>query len=179
MTSNQTGPLIGGTFGLIFIQANAGDLPSAIAIPLRALGAAAFLGLLAALRRAPAPRTTGTPQRTFGRGYWLVVAAEVIAAAAGFFVIISVLHAPHATVGWIALVVGVHFFGLAAVWRMAALRLLAAGMSLCGAAGLVLAACGSSPAVIAAVAGIAPGALLLASVWRSALAKPALQDTPA
>lgn len=32
------------------------------------------------------------------------------------------------------------------------------------AAGLVLAACGASPAVIATVAGIAPGALLLGSV---------------
>ncbi|MEU9796239.1 hypothetical protein AB0E27_37700 [Streptomyces sparsogenes] len=68
-----------------------------------------------------------------------------------------------ATVPWIALVVGLHFFGLAAVWRLAALAWLGAAMSACGAAGLALAACGSSAAAIAAVAGVAPGALLLGS----------------
>ncbi|MEU9303480.1 hypothetical protein [Streptomyces sp. NPDC048269] len=45
-------------------------------------------------------------------------------------------------------------------------------MSACGAAGLILAAYGSSPTVIAAVAGIAPGALLLGSGWWSILAPP-------
>ncbi|MGK4583875.1 hypothetical protein [Kitasatospora sp. HPMI-4] len=179
MTSNQTGPLIGGIFGLVFIQANAGALPQAVGVPLRVLGAAAFLGLFVALRRARAPRTADTPQRTFGRGYWLVVAAEVIALAAGLVVINSVLHAPHAVVGWIALVVGVHFFGLAAVWRMPSLRRLAAALSACGAVGLALAASGFSPAVIAAVSGIAPGVLLLASVWSSVLAKPGRGTSPA
>lgn len=99
----------------------------------------------------------------FGRGYVLVVAAEVAAALVGVLVINLVLHVPQATVAWISLVVGLHFFGLAVVWRMPGLRLLAAAMA-CGAAGLVLAACGASLAVIAPVAGIAPGALLFGSV---------------
>ncbi|WP_328960924.1 hypothetical protein [Streptomyces virginiae] len=81
------------------------------------------------------------------------------------------LHVPQATVAWISLVVGLHFFGLAVVWRMPALRLPATAMAACGAAGLVLAACGASLAVIAAVAGIAPGALLLGSVARSPRAR--------
>ncbi|MER5726884.1 hypothetical protein ABT084_00780 [Streptomyces sp. NPDC002138] len=45
--------------------------------------------------------------------YWLVVAAEVLGLLAGLLVITRVLHAPRATLPWIAFVVGVHFFGLA------------------------------------------------------------------
>ncbi|MFC9295414.1 hypothetical protein ACFTWH_28370 [Streptomyces sp. NPDC057011] len=168
MTSNQTARLIGAIFGLVFVQANAGALPPAAGMPLRVLAIAVFLWLCNALRRARVPEgaAAGAP-RTFGRGYRYVVAAEVVLLAAGLFVIARLLHTPQAAVGWIALVVGLHFFGLAAVWRMASVRLLAAAMSACGAAGLVLAALGSSPAVIAVVAGIVPGALLFGSVWWS------------
>lgn len=176
MTSNQTGQLIGAIFGLVFVLVNAGALPSAAGIPLRVLAIAAFIGLIIALRRVRMPQAAAgsTAPRTFGRGYRRVVAAEVFAGLVGIFVINGLLHAPSATVAWIALVVGLHFFGLAAVWHAASLRWLAAGMSACGAVGLILAACGSSLAVIAAVAGITPGALLLGSVWWSILAKPEL-----
>ncbi|MFG2876547.1 hypothetical protein ACGFYU_16410 [Streptomyces sp. NPDC048337] len=170
MTSNQTARLIGAIFGLVFVQANAGALPPAAAVPLRVLGIAAFIGLFIALRRARVPEGAaagGTTPRTFGRGYRYVVAAEVLLLAAGLFVIARLLHSPQAAVGWIALVVGLHFFGLAAVWRMASVRLPAAAMSACGAAGLALAACGAPPAVIAVVAGIVPGAVLFGSVWWS------------
>ncbi|MFB7177162.1 hypothetical protein ACFCYI_05600 [Streptomyces sp. NPDC056257] len=170
MKSHQTSGLIGAGFGVFFVQANAGALPPAVAVPLRLLAISAFVWLFIALRRSRVPSAGGADApapRRFGRGYLLVVAAEVVLVAAGLFVVNRVLHAPRATVGWIALVVGLHFFGLAAVWRMPSLRLLAAAMSACGAAGLVLAACGCSAAVIAAVAGIAPGALLLGSVWWS------------
>ncbi|MFG2232016.1 hypothetical protein ACGFNX_18740 [Streptomyces sp. NPDC048723] len=160
MTSHQTGRLIGAIFGLVFIVANAGTLPTAAAVPLRLLAIAWFLWLFIALRRARMPRAGSAAPRMFGRGYVLVVAA----ALAGVLVINLVLHVPQATVAWISLVVGLHFFGLAVVWRRPSLRLLAATMAACGAAGLVLAACGASLTVIATVAGIAPGALLLGSV---------------
>ncbi|MER7823430.1 hypothetical protein ABTX85_12805 [Streptomyces sp. NPDC096097] len=178
MTSNQTGRLIGAIFGLVFVAANAGTLPTVAAVPLRVLAVVSFVALFIALRRTrttPADdESTGTvtgtgaaaPKR-FGRGYRLVVAAEVVAALAGFLVITRVLHAPQASVAWLSLVVGLHFFGLAAVWRMPSLRWLAAAMTACGAAGLALAAGGASLAVIATVAGIAPGALLLGAVWWS------------
>lgn len=174
MKSNQIGRLIGAMFGLVFVLVNAGALPLAVSIPLRVLAIAAFIGLFIALRRVGVPQAAAgrTAPRTFGRGYRLVVATEVVAGLVGILVINGLLHAPHATVAWIALVVGLHFFGLAAVWRVASLRWLAAAMSACGAGGLILAACGSSLAVIAAVAGLAPGALLLGSVWWSVLAKP-------
>ncbi|MER6444622.1 hypothetical protein DEJ51_27715 [Streptomyces venezuelae] len=167
MTSHQTSRLIGAIFGLVFVAANAGALPTTAAVPLRLLAIASFVWLFIALRRAPAPRAGSAAPTRFGRGYLLVVAAEVAAALAGFLVITRVLHTPQASVAWLSLVVGLHFFGLAAVWRMPSLRWLAAAMTACGAAGLALAACGASLAVIATVAGIAPGVLLLGSVWWS------------
>ncbi|WP_251049821.1 hypothetical protein [Streptomyces sp. ISL-86] len=172
-TREQISRYIGGIFGLVFIVVNAGALPTNVGAPLRGLAIAAFAGLFVVLRRGRAPRPTDTapqtadaaPRTGFGRRYWLVVAAEVVIGLAGFVAINSLLHAPRATVAWIALVVGLHFFGLAAVWALPPLRWLGAGMSACGAVGLALCAYGSSQATIAAVAGVGPGVLLLGSVW--------------
>ncbi|WP_329197311.1 MULTISPECIES: hypothetical protein [unclassified Streptomyces] len=165
MIRTQTGRLIGGIFGFLFIMANAGALPEAVAIALRVLAVTAFLALVLTLRRARGEQPAADGARTdFGRNYRYVVAAEVVVGAAGLVVINPVLHAPQATVGWIALVVGLHFFGLAAVWRLTSMRWLAAGLSVCGAVGLVLGAYGFSTAVIALIAGIAPGVMLLGSV---------------
>lgn len=165
MIRTQTGRLIGGIFGFFFIMANAGAMPGPVAIALRVLGVCAFLALLLSLRRARANQPAADGARTdFGRNYRYVVAAEVVVGAVGLVVINPVLHAPQATVGWIALVVGLHFFGLAAIWRLPSMRWLAAGMSVCGAVGLALGAYGSSAALIALIAGIAPGVMLLGSV---------------
>lgn len=178
MTRDQVGRLIGAGFGLVFIEANAGALPSGVGVALRVVGLAAFLGLVFLGRRrgAQAAETGGQPTGTsFGGRYWLIVVAEVVAVAAGLAVINRVLHTPQATVGWLALVVGVHFYGLAVAWRRPSLRTLATGMSVCGALGLVLAFSGAPAAVVALVAGIAPGLFLLGSVWwsgRAAVAAP-------
>jgi hypothetical protein len=169
MTKDQVGRLVGAGFGLVFIEANTGALPTGVAIPLRVIGVAAFLGLVLFGRRRPqaAENGGGSTGTSFGGRYWLVVVAEVVAVAAGLAVINRVLHTPQATVGWIAVVVGVHFFGLATVWRRPELRTLGGGMAACGVLGLVLAFCGTAAALVALVAGIAPGLLLLGSVWWS------------
>lgn len=139
-------------------------MPSSVGIPLRVLAIGAFLGLLVALRRGHvSPQTAQAPRPGFDRRYWTVVAIEAVIGLTGIVLINGLLHTPLATVPWIAFVVGLHFFGLATVWRLAALSWLGAAMSACEAAGLALTACGSSPATIAAVAGVAPGALLLGS----------------
>jgi hypothetical protein len=166
MKRDQVARLIGGSFGLVFIEANASALPTAAAIPLRILAIAVFLGRVVFGRRLGGPGARGDETATpgFGRRYWYVVAIEVLGIIGGLVVINRVLHAPRATVPWIAFVVGVHFFGLAAAWRRSLLRGLGASVAACGAAGLVLTLCGASAAVIALVAGVAPGALLLASV---------------
>ncbi|MEU8512020.1 hypothetical protein AB0C76_10575 [Kitasatospora sp. NPDC048722] len=159
--------LIGSSFGLVFVQANAGALPDPVAIPLRVLAVAAFL-VLGVFNRRPAPEeTTAAPTPGFGGRYWLVVAAEVVGIAVGLAVINKALHTPTATVGWIAFVVGVHFFGLATAWSRPQLRVLGGSMAACGAAGMTLAFLGAPAAAVSTVAGILPGAFLFASVWWS------------
>ncbi|MGW4705294.1 hypothetical protein, partial [Streptomyces sp. NPDC004285] len=133
MTKDQTGRIIGASFGLVFVQASAGSLPTAVAVPLRVLALAAFLRVAVLGRRggtapAPAPTVPG-PGTGFGRRYWYVVAAEVLGLVAGLLVIARVLHVPQAAVGWIALVVGVHFSGLAVAWRRPALHRLGAAIA--------------------------------------------------
>ncbi|MEE1819414.1 hypothetical protein PUR59_30910 [Streptomyces sp. SP18ES09] len=182
MTKDQAGRIIGASFGLVFIQAGAGSLPAAIAVPLRVLALAAFLRVAVLGRRG---RTAGAPASTapapavpgagtgFGRRYWYVVAAEVLGLVAGLLVIARVLHLPQAAVGWIALVVGVHFSGLAVAWRRPALHGLGAAIAACGGVGLALAALGAPAVAIRVAAGILPGVLLLASVWRPGRTDPA------
>ncbi|MEU6981387.1 hypothetical protein [Streptomyces sp. NPDC046371] len=185
MTKDRTGRIIGASFGLFFVQANAGALPTRISAPLRVLAGAAFVALVVfggrGGRAGAGGRTGGAEPASggagFGRRYWFVVAAEVVGLVAGLVVTGRVLHAPQAAVGWIAFVVGVHFFGLAAAWRRPQLHVLGAALAACGAGGLVLAALGASGAAIATVAGILPGVLLLGSVWWSG--RPGQEVAPA
>lgn len=101
-----------------------------------------------------------------------MVAAEVVAGAAGLAVINGRRDAPQAGVAWIALVVGLHFLGLAAVWRQPFLSGLGAAIAVCGAAGLILAAAHASAAAIAAISGVIPGGLLIGVGWLFALGLP-------
>lgn len=168
MTRNGSGAFVGAGFGLVFILVNAGALPHPVGAVLRFLGVAAFVAALIALRR-PAHMSTpgGSAGNGVGRGYWLVVAGEVTAGVVGLVLLSGPLDAPQAAVAWITLVVGVHFCGLAVVWKQSWFRWLGAAIALCGALGIALAAVGSSDAAIAAVAGVLPGVLLLVVSFRS------------
>jgi hypothetical protein len=76
---------------------------------------------------------------------------------------------PRTVVAWISVVVGVHFFALAAIWRMSFFRRLGAAIALCGIAGLVAARDGASNSVLATLGAVMPGALLLAAgYWGAA-----------
>lgn len=57
--------LIGSSFGLFFVQANAGALPNAVGIPLRVLAVVALL-LLGVFNRRPVPETTTASPPRFG-----------------------------------------------------------------------------------------------------------------
>jgi hypothetical protein len=168
MTPQKLGPLIGAVFGLIFVVVNTASVPTGVAVLLRVLGVVAFLAVLVAVRR-PSPGVTAPPAGGgFGPGYWLVVAGEVLAIAAGLALLNGPLAAPDAAVAWISFVVGGHFFALAVVWKQSLFHRLGAALMLCGAIGLVLAALGSTASAIDLVGGVLPGATLLGfSLWGS------------
>jgi hypothetical protein len=169
MTPTKLASLIGAVLGLIFVLANIGALPAGLGTVLRVLGVAAFVAVLIAVRRPRHPAAVARPAGSgFGRGYWLVVAGEVVAIAVGLALLNDPLHAPQAAVAWISFVVGAHFIGLAVVWKQPFFHWLGASILLCGATGLVLAVATSSQGAIDAVGGVLPGALLLAfSLWGS------------
>jgi hypothetical protein len=181
LPGQRLGSLIAGIFGLIYVEVNAGSLPEPWLMALRVAAGVAFAGLivlLALARSAPTPadllaRDAPTPadpgaRSGFGPGYWLVVAGEAAAIPAGAAVLNGPAGLPHAVVGWVSVVVGVHFVVLAAIWRFRLLRLLGVAITLCGVAGMTSAAIGAPPAVIDMVGGVLPGVLLLAASYAGA-----------
>ena len=170
----RLGSLIGGIFGLIYVEVNAGSLPAHWAVALRIAAGVVFAGLAALLALPAGPRPPADPRvrSGFGRGYWLVVAGEAAAIPAGAALISGPAGLQHAAVAWVSVVVGVHFVVLAAIWRLPLFRYLGVAMALCGIAGLSAAAAGASVAVTAGVGGVLPGALLLAAgSWGAAHAR--------
>jgi hypothetical protein len=67
-------------------------------------------------------------------------------------------------IAWVALVVGVHFFGLARIWRMPLYHWLGAAMTVLGLAGFLIYALGGTAAIVGLVAGVGSGAALYATV---------------
>jgi hypothetical protein len=167
----RLGSLIGGIFGLIYVEVNAGLLPEPWAAVLQIAAVVAFAGLAVLLARDRGRRSAARPAARggFGGWYWLVVAGEAAAILAGAAILNGPAGLPRAVVAWVSVVVGVHFLVLAAIWRLPLFRHLGAAIALCGAAGLTAAAVGATPAVIAATGGVLPGILLLsASYWGAA-----------
>jgi hypothetical protein len=168
VTPEKLGSAIGAVFGLIFVLMNTGSLPTGPAVLLRVLGVLAFVGVLVAARRPGASTAVTSAGSGFTRGYWVVVAGEVLAIAAGLAALHGPLQAPQAAVAWISLVVGAHFIALAFVWRQRLFHGLGGAMALCGALGLFLAVTGASNAVIDVIGGVTPGAVLLGfGLWGS------------
>jgi hypothetical protein len=164
----RLGSLIGGIFGLIYVEVNAGLLPEPWAAVLQITAGVAFAGLAVLLARDRGPRPAGRPAARSGfRGpYWLVIAGEAAAILAGAAVLNGPAGLPRAVVAWVSVVVGVHFLALAAIWRLPLFRHLGAAIALCGAAGMAAAAAGAASAVIAGAGGVLPGFLLLTvSYW--------------
>lgn len=173
MSHERLGALIGGVFGLVFVLVNSDELPSDTGLVIQVLGVVAFIGMVGMLifTRPSSDAQSGPPPPNagFGRMYWLVVIGEAIALAAGLIVINGVLDSPDVGVAWVSFVVGVHFFGLAAIWREPFFRILGTALAACGLVGLTLAVIGTSEAWIAAISGVVPGLLLLAAGWLAVL----------
>lgn len=167
MPGQRIGSLIGATFGLTYVIVNAGPLSTGWTLTLRVLAAVAFVAVLLAVfgSAAPSPDRGRQEPRVFGRGYWLVVAAELVALFLGTRVLSGPLNAPQAGVAWVSLVVGVHFFALAVVFGERFFHWLGGVITACGVVGLVLAATGAEEPTIALVSGVLPGGILLGFGW--------------
>jgi hypothetical protein len=157
---------ITGVFGFIYVMANAAYLSSTLAFAVRTVAVLAVVGLIVASPRPDRPDPPGTG---FSRSYWIIVTGEIVIGLAGLLVINGVFGAHDASIAWISLVVGLHFFGFYVIWGFRIMVWVGAAITLCGVAGLVAAGIDLSAAAIAVTAGVVPGVVLLAAGWWSAL----------
>lgn len=97
------------------------------------------------------------------RRYWTIVGLEAIALLGGLAVINSVSHRPTFAVPWIALVVGVHFFGLVRLWRVRSFGPLGVALVGLGLAGFLLAGFGAATTTVDLVSGVGSGIALYAT----------------
>ena len=165
------GHVIGGSFGVAFVLANSASLPPTLATVLRVLALGAFVVVVVAFySTARVLRVAGRAHPAgFTRFYWLVVAIEAIALFGGLAVLRQL--EPAAALGWIALVVGVHFFPLATLWPegRTQLRSIAVAMTALGVVGLLLAFTVHDAAPVAMVSGVGSGVVLLGWSLRQAI----------
>jgi hypothetical protein len=161
------GSMVAITFGTVFVLVNSGGLPAPWPLVIRAVGllvaALLIVGLVLVVRTAP-PAARAPASDYVDRRYWLILALEAVALFGGLAVINSVLHRTAVSVGWVALVVGVHFFGLAWIWRMPLYHWLGAAMTVLGLAGFLIYALGGNAATVGLVTGVGSGAALFAAV---------------
>ncbi|MCW3820765.1 hypothetical protein ONA91_40705 [Micromonospora sp. DR5-3] len=161
------GSMVAITFGTVFVLVNSAALPTPWPVVVRVVGlvvaALLIVGLVLVVRAAP-PATRAPASGYMDRRYWLIVALEAGALFGGLAVINGVLHRSAVSVAWVALVVGVHFFGLAWIWRMPLYHWLGAAMSVLGLAGFLIYAFGGAAASVGLVAGVGSGAALYVTV---------------
>ncbi len=162
----EIGGLISGVFGVVFVAVNSGALESAVRLSLVAVAAIALLAILILIVRNL--RLSGRPHRggknAFGRGYWTVVAVEAVALFGGTRLLTGLGH-PELGVAWVSFVVGTPFFALGQIFRLRRFHVLAVLVTVCGLTGFALAGFGSA-GLIAVVAGVIPGFILLGSgLW--------------
>src|SRR5215469_5862363 len=162
-----SGAAVGITFGTVFVLVNSGGVPVPWPLVIRVVGllvaALLVVGLVLAVRRGssvgPAPMSGFVDQR-----YWLIVALEAVALFGGLAVLNGALHGKAVSVAWVALIVGVHFFGLARIWRMPLYHWLGTAMTVLGLAGFLIYALGGSAEIVGLVAGVGSGAALYLAI---------------
>lgn len=168
----EIGSVIGGVFGAVFVLVNSLGLPAAARLTVAALALVALAVVLVSAFRVARSRTPAEPGATaaatagspFGRRYWSIVAVEVVALVVGTQALTRA-GLPELGVAWVAVVVGTHFFALAATFRLRRFHIVGGLVTGVGVAGFVLRALGAIDA-IALVSGVGSGLLLLGfSLW--------------
>lgn len=175
MTSNQSPPkeatitptyighVIGASFGLVFVLVNSAPFPDAVRVVVCILAVAAFLVIVAgfvATLRATGREAAGSVVGFTGR-YWIIVGVEAVLLFGGLAIVRLI--EPAAALGWIALVVGAHFFPLSRLWApgRAQLMSIAIVMTSLGVVGLILAFTTHNTDAVALVSGVGSGVVLL------------------
>lgn len=170
-TTVTVGHVIGGSFGMVFIIANSAPMPAVLRVAFVAVAVAVMVLTLLAFGRAVRDGSLTKPERgeRLNRGFWAIVAVEAVALFGGLTVLNQ--WRASAAVGWVALVVGLHFFWLAHLWTSGSreISLIASSLTVLGLTGLVIAAAADSPDAVALVAGVGSGVVLLASSLAAAL----------
>ncbi|WP_030415968.1 hypothetical protein [Streptomyces sp. NRRL S-1448] len=147
MLQRMSGVFIGALFGTVFVVANAHDpLSPAVGVTLRVVAVLTFAGLLAlallAGRRGRAVLDgDGAPRADWFRGkFGFVVAAEAVLLVGGRLALRAAGAPDETAVAWIALIVGLHFMALAAVWQRRSVAVPGTALTALGVAGLGMAA---------------------------------------
>ncbi len=158
------GHVIAASFGSVFVWVNSGSLSPAWRLTAIILAVAAFLVVAAAFLRTlrnwndVAPETKST---RFSKPFWLIVTAEVVVLFGGREIVNQI--EPSAILGWIALVVGLHFIALAVWWMRGQIAILSSGvaLTLLGIAGLVIGFITHQAEAVALLSGVGSGVVLL------------------
>ncbi|MEO3795069.1 hypothetical protein ABGB14_33070 [Nonomuraea sp. B10E15] len=171
----MTGLLVGAVFGAVFVVVNAQSPLNTVTVNvLRVAACLAAAGVLAMWFATARRERQGAEARRgmFGRGYLLIVAAEVILLFGGLRVLSAWGLPEQANVAWVALVVGVHFVALAPVWKDWSIAVPGVVLTLLGVAGLVMTPT-AAVAWVPVVSGVLSGVVLLAGAvtlgWRAVL----------
>ncbi|MCP2346599.1 hypothetical protein [Nonomuraea roseoviolacea] len=170
----MTGLLVGAVFGAVFVVLNAQSPLNTVAVNVlrvaACLGAAAVVAMWFATARKERPAPEAARKGMFGRGYLIVVAAEVLLLFGGLRVLAALDRPEQGNVAWVAFVVGVHFVALAPVWKDWSIAVPGAVLTVLGVAGLVMAST-SAVTWVPLLSGVLSGVVLLAGSvtfgWRS------------
>ncbi len=173
MTADRIARLLGAGFGAVYVLVNAGALGSPLDVVLRVAAGLSVVALLTVLPSGGGADRRGERPPVFGRGYALVVLAEV-AAVVGGSLALGALGLPGARFPWLTFVVGVHFVLLARVWRERSIGWVGGALAVCGALGFGAALAGATPAAVTVLAGVLPGVLLLGGAWWGVAPRPAV-----
>ncbi|MEU7432108.1 hypothetical protein AB0B07_14845 [Streptomyces sioyaensis] len=167
MLQRMSGVFIGAFFGTVFVVANAhAPLDPVLGSALRVLAVLTFAGLLALALRAgrrgqPAADGPEAPRSDWFRGKFAFVVGAEVALLIGGNVALREGGAPQETgVAWVALIVGLHFLALAAVWKRRSIAVPGAALTALGMAGLGMAAT-SAVVWVPFVSGVLSGVALL------------------
>ena len=135
------GHLVIASFGMVFVGVNSGSLNPGLRLTAIVLAAAAFLAVVVAFVRTLRnwnDVALGIAATRFNKTFGVVVAIEAVALFGGARIINEV--EPSAILGWIALVVGLHFIALAIWWMPGQIGFMSDGvaLTLLGITGLVI-----------------------------------------